>query len=191
MRITYGVARKMKNDLYTTDNIGLGFDGKRCKVEIHDVTRTGKRPNVHKKLLFEVVKVKSAVAILPRLGDDEYILLENYRYPIGKRLYELPAGLIEEGEEPSVAAIRECVEETGYFPSQTSTIGSFYTSPGFTDEQIHIFFGWGLQKRKQALEDAEDLTVKTFTEKELLNLCRAGHIRDMKTMIALQALFRS
>lgn len=74
------------------------------------------------------------------LIDGEFVIEEQFRYPIGKAIYEFPGGTIEPGEEPEHAANRELKEETGYTALRLVPLGKVYSSPGSTDECIHLFF---------------------------------------------------
>lgn len=87
-------------------------------------------------------------AVIVAVDDGHVLLVEQYRVPIGKRCLELPAGLVgdEGSEEPSVAALRELEEETGYRAERAESLGSFYSSPGMADERFELFRAIGLTR---------------------------------------------
>src|SRR5690625_4619812 len=88
----------------------------------------------------EIVKHPGAVAIIPITDDGKIIFVEQYRKPLERPLIEIPAGKIEVNEAPKITAVRELEEETGYTTDVLEHITSFYTSPGFADEIIHIYY---------------------------------------------------
>src|SRR5699024_6118473 len=110
------------------------FDGKIISLQVDDVELPDGK---HAKR--EIVKHPGAVAVLALTEKKEILFVEQYRKPLEKLLLEIPAGRIEEGEEPKVTAVRELEEETGYTTNQLTYISSFYTSPGFANEIIHIY----------------------------------------------------
>src|SRR5699024_8175858 len=83
-------------------------------------------------------------AIIPVTPDDTIIFVRQYRKPLEKTIIEIPAGKLEQGERPEITAIRELEEETGYTTNNLSFITSFYTSPGFADELMHIYISTDL-----------------------------------------------
>ena len=107
----------------------------------------------------QYVKHPGAVCICPVLeGEDgvEVIFIRNERFTVGKALLELPAGTLEEGEAVETCAARELIEETGYEAARIVPLGSFYTTPGMTDEVMHAFAATGLTHVGQRLEVAAD-----------------------------------
>lgn len=171
---------------YQTKKVEQVFGGKRCKISRHQVIRNDE--DGEKTLTFEVCTVANAVAVIPQREDGKILVLENYRYPVGKRMIELVAGLIEPGEDIEKAAFRECEEETGLVPDHIFHMGDFYTSPGLSTEKIHLFRAVGLQRGKQKLEDMEDLKVQAYHLAELVQMLDDGRIYDMKTALAISIL---
>ncbi|MGW8654531.1 NUDIX domain-containing protein, partial [Nocardia salmonicida] len=93
----------------------------------------------------EVIEHHGAVAVLALDDDGKVVLIRQYRHPIGTRLLELPAGLLDiEGEDPLTAAKRELAEETGLAAARWSVLVDVALSPGFTDEALRVFFATGL-----------------------------------------------
>ncbi len=110
------------------------------------------------------------------------VLVRNRRVSVAKWLLEFCAGKLEPGEEPVVAAARELEEETGLRAGKIESLGVFYTSPGFTDELMHVFLATHLTSVPQRLEAGEELEVVEVTSDELAAMIRAGSIQDGKTL---------
>ena len=119
------------------------FTGKVISLQVDDVElpdgKTGKR---------EIVKHPGAVAIIAVTADNKIIMVEQYRKALERSLVEIPAGKLEKGEEPVLSAKRELEEETGYECEKMEHIISFYTSPGFADELVHLYVAHNLKKKK-------------------------------------------
>ena len=93
----------------------------------------------------EVVEHYGAVAILAMDNDGNIVMVYQYRHPVGRRLWELPAGLLDKpGEDPEEAARRELLEETGFAATTWTRLGSTWSSPGITGEVIHLYLAQGL-----------------------------------------------
>ncbi|NIA23720.1 MAG: NUDIX domain-containing protein, partial [Proteobacteria bacterium] len=106
----------------------------------------------------EVVRHREAICVLPVEGES-IILVSQFRYPVGREFIEIPAGIIEEGEKPEEAAKRELKEETGYSAKSIKKLFSFYSSPGFTDEKLHLFIAEGLEPGEQDMDPDEEIDV--------------------------------
>lgn len=132
----------------------------------------------------ELVLHPGAAAILPILPDGRIILVHQYRHPVGQSLWEIPAGKLESGEDPLTCAKRELLEETGYEAATWEELLSFYTSPGFTDEQITLFFARDLTKVAEP-RPGEITSQDLFEQHRLEKMIASGEIRDGKTMLAL------
>ncbi len=111
------------------------------------------------------------------------VLLERqYRAPLKKWIYELPAGRLEKGESSAIAAKRELLEETGYEATSAKYLFSSYSSPGITIEQLPVFLMTGLKKRKSYLDRDEVIKTKLYSVKELLKMVKNNKINDGKTI---------
>lgn len=133
----------------------------------------------------EFVLHPGAVAILPVLPDGRILLVRQYRHAVGKLLWEIPAGKLDvDGESPRECAARELREETGYVASDWKEILTFYTSPGFTDERIVLFFASGLTRASDPFP-GEIESQAEFTLKEAVRMVSRGEIEDAKTILAL------
>jgi len=138
----------------------------------------------------EMVRHPGASAVVPFLsdptGDDpQLLLIRQYRYAAEGYLYEIPAGRLDPGEEPAACAARELREETGCTAEHVEHLYTVYTTPGFTDEKIHIFMAVGLTRGESATEADEFLEVETMTLSRALELIRTGEIRDGKTAVGI------
>lgn len=134
--------------------------------------------------LREVVEHPGAVGIIAT-NQDEVILVRQYRYPVGAELLEIPAGKLEPGESPEECARRELREETGLLASQLEHVCSFHTSPGFSNEVLHLFWASGLTHAWPHPDGDEQLSVERLKLSEARKKILAGEIRDAKTITAL------
>jgi ADP-ribose pyrophosphatase len=134
----------------------------------------------------EVVRHKGAVVVLPLHEDRRIELVRQYRYPTGTVVLELPAGKLDPGESPADCAGRELAEETGWKPIEIHELGSFFTTPGFTDEVLHAFIATPLEPAPDAVQDPDEAIENvTMTVDQALDACRSGTIRDGKTIATL------
>ncbi len=117
--------------------------------------------------------------------DEGILFVEQFRYPYGEVLLELPAGKRDGDEDPAETAVRELEEETGYFPQKLMFLGEIYPSPGYTDERIFLYFADGLEKRAQHTDDDEFLSVKTIKVEKVAEMIATGEIKDAKTIVAV------
>ncbi|MEM1583221.1 MAG: NUDIX hydrolase [Nitrososphaerota archaeon] len=133
----------------------------------------------------EVIQHPGAVAILPLISEDKVILVNQYRYPIGRWILEVPAGTLKEGESPEECALRELEEEVGYKARRLKKMLTIYPSPGYSTEVIHIYLASGLEKSTQRLEEDEQITiVELGLDEAIKELSRNGEV-DGKTFITL------
>ena len=134
----------------------------------------------------ELVVHPGAVLILPLLSPHEVVMIRNYRFAAGAELLELPAGTLEPPEPPLDCAARELEEETGYTAEAIEPLCTFYTTPGFTDEKMHVFVARDLTNKQQRLEPTEQIRVEIMTLTDALDATADGRIIDAKTIAALQ-----
>jgi ADP-ribose pyrophosphatase len=134
----------------------------------------------------EVIRHKGAVVILPLHDDGRVELVRQYRYPLDAAILELPAGKLDPGEEPIDCAGRELAEETGWKAAEIHELGSFFTTPGFSDEVIHAFVGTPLEPAPDVSQDPDEaIDNVTMTVEEALAACRDGAIQDSKTLATI------
>jgi ADP-ribose pyrophosphatase len=141
----------------------------------------------------EIVRHRGSVVLLALPAQGRVILIRQFRYVIGRWIWELPAGSLERGETPSTAARRECEEETGWRPGRVRRMASYYPSPGFCDELMHFYACTELSRpRREAARDPdEELEPRVCTLREAWRLVERGEIVDMKTLAGLTLLDRS
>lgn len=138
----------------------------------------------------EIIRHPGAAAILPFLsdptGDDpQILLLRQYRYAADGYLYEIPAGKLDKDESPEHCAARELREETGCTAETIEHLTTIFTTPGFTDEQLHIYMAVDLTQGEPATESHEFLEVERVTLSRALHMIQQGEIRDAKTALAI------
>ncbi len=138
----------------------------------------------------DMIRHPGASAIVPFLTDpggaeSELLLIRQYRYAADQYLWEIPAGRLDAGEEPADCAKRELREETGCTADRIEFLFTMYTTPGFTDERIHVFMATGLQRGTTAHEADEFMTLETVTLSRALQLIEKGEIKDAKTALGI------
>lgn len=138
----------------------------------------------------EMIRHPGASAVVPFLsdptGDDPVVLLiRQYRYAAEQVLYEIPAGRLNPGELPADCARRELREETGCEAEHLDFLTTIYTTPGFTDEQIHLFMATGLTVGDANREHDEFIEIERMPVSQALNRIKAGEISDSKTIVGL------
>ncbi|WP_159882256.1 NUDIX domain-containing protein [Paenibacillus puerhi] len=135
----------------------------------------------------EIVKHPGAVAVLALTVDNRMIVVEQYRKPLEKSQIEIPAGKLDGGEDPLEAARRELEEETGYTAGSLRHVASFYTSPGFADELLHLYVAEQLAPGEARPDEDEFLEAWGITLDEAKALIRDQRISDAKTILAVYA----
>ncbi len=138
----------------------------------------------------EMIRHPGASAVVPLLGapddpDPELVLIRQYRYAAEQYLYEIPAGRLDPGETPADCAARELLEETGYRARGMQPLFTMYTTPGFTDEKIHLFLATGLEAGAHQREADEFLELVPTRLSRALSMIERGEIQDAKTALGL------
>ena len=138
----------------------------------------------------ELIRHPGASAVVPFLsdphGDDPQVLLiRQYRYAAGGYLYELPAGRLDPGEDPRDCAVRELREETGCTAERVEHLMTTYTTPGFTDETIHLYMAVGLTHGETAHEADEFVEAVPMPLSRALAMIEQGEIRDAKSALGI------
>ncbi len=157
----------------------LVYDGRIVRLVVSDGIIRGRPAR------WEVVHHIGSVGIVPFLSRDRVVLVEQFRYAVGERLLEIPAGTLHKGEAPLSAARREIQEEIGYAAGKFEKLDIFYPSPGVTDEFVVIYKATGLKPSKLPADFDEDIKVRVVKVSDALKYVRQGKIRDAKTIIAL------
>jgi ADP-ribose pyrophosphatase len=138
----------------------------------------------------EMMRHQGAAAIVPFLDprdhpDPRIVLIRQFRHATGGWLWEIPAGRREAGEPPLATAHRELAEETGYRAAQMEQLTWIWTTPGFTDEVIHLFAAWDLSGGDTAHERDEVMELHEVRLSEAVAMIRRGEITDAKSCIAI------
>ncbi len=138
----------------------------------------------------DILRHPGASAIVPFMNDPhgedpQLLLLRQYRYAAGGYIYEVPAGRLDGDESPADCAVRELREETGCTAESMKPLFTMFTTPGFTDEKIHVFMASGLVHGESAREADEFVDVVIMRLAEALELIRTGEIMDAKTALSV------
>jgi ADP-ribose pyrophosphatase len=138
----------------------------------------------------DIIRHPGASAIVPFMSDPEgedpqLLLLRQYRYAAGGYIYEVPAGRLDGDESPADCAVRELKEETGCTAEKMEPLFTMFTTPGFTDEKIHVFMATGLSHGESAREADEFADIVIMRLAEALELIRVGEIMDAKTALSI------
>ena len=138
-----------------------------------------------KRITLELLRHPGAAAVVPFLDDERILLLTQYRYAAGGTIWEVPAGKLDKGEDPELCALRELEEETGYRAGRIERTGVILTSPGFTDERIHLFCAYDLEPGTLQHAQAEQIEVREVRFSEALDMIDRGELIDAKSIVAL------
>lgn len=126
-----------------------------------------------------------ACAILPIDSEGKLVLVKQYRYPLDDILIEIPAGLIENEEEPIVCARRELREEIGMNANELTPLLDIYTAPGFTNEKLYLFIAKGLYTDPLVAEDTDEIDIIRLPIEEAAEKIYSGEITDAKTVVSI------
>jgi len=133
----------------------------------------------------EVVLHPGGVVAVPVLDDGRLLLIRQFRYPLQQYILEFPAGKLDSNQSPLDTIKRELEEETGYRAESWSHECSFYTSPGISNEILHLYLARGLTPLGQRLEEGEHITVAIHSLDQCLLKIRSGEISDGKTVLGV------
>ena len=156
------------------------YEGLLCRVHVDEVLL----PNGHTSQR-EVVDHVDGVAVLPLDERNNVLTVTQYRYVFGKLLLEIPAGKLDEGEDPVTGALRELEEETGAVPDSLLPLGVILPAPGCYGEKLHLFLARGLRMEEQSPDPDEFLQVERIPFPEMVHRCLNGEIEDAKTVAAV------
>jgi ADP-ribose pyrophosphatase len=150
-------------------------------------------PNGH-ELKADIVRHPGSVVIVPITDSGEIILVRQYRPAIGRFAWELPAGSLKPAEDVEAAARRECHEEIGLVPSTLTSLGAFFPTPGYCDEEMHFFRADGLRMptadETANPDEDEDITTQAFPAADVRRMVADGEIIDLKTVAGLVLIER-
>lgn len=140
-----------------------------------------------KTALREVVRHTGGSAVVCE-KDGKILMVKQFRYPFSRELLEIPAGKLNEGEDPAVTAIRELEEEGGIIAKRVVKLFDVYPTPAYDDEVIRIYQAFDFTESVAHLDEDEFLTSVWMDKGQLKEMLDNGEIKDAKTIIALQAV---
>ena len=154
---------------------------------VFDVDRDRVRLPNGREVTVDVVRHPKSVVLLPMPQPGHVILIKQYRYAVNRWMWELPAGSVDEGEQPEAAARRECHEEIGQVPDTIVRLAALHPTPGYCDEEMLFFRLSGLSQPAHTAEadEDEDIEPKEFSLADARDMVRSGEITDMKTVAGL------
>ena len=161
------------------------YEGKIIKVRRDDAELPDGKPCMR-----EMVEHSGGASVL-YIEDGKVLLVRQFRYAYGESIYEIPAGKLEAGEDPMLAAARELEEEAGVKAGRLELLFTLYPTPGYTNEKIYIYRAFDCEKVSAHLDDGEFLDVAYIPLEKAKEMLENGEIRDGKTIVALQAYFLS
>lgn len=138
-----------------------------------------------KEALREVVVRGNASAVVPIDSDGNILFVRQYRHPFQEMLLEIPAGMIEDGEDPFDCIKRELEEETGYYSEEIQFLCQMYPSSGFCTEKIYLYLANELKKGKLNLDEDEFVELERYSLDEAICMILDGRIKDGKTIAAI------
>lgn len=138
-----------------------------------------------RKTTREIIEHSEAMAAIPVDAAGNILLVEQFRYAVGKTLLEVPAGGIEPGENTEDAVRRELREEIGYLPGKVTRLGGFYSAPGFCTEYLHLYLATDLTPSPLHAEDTDGIKVVPVKIEQIYDLIASGSICDAKTIAGL------
>jgi ADP-ribose pyrophosphatase len=138
------------------------------------------------KAVREVAEHPGGAVIVPITSDGKIVMVTQHRFPMNKKLLELPAGKLNPDEDPLVCAVRELVEETGYKSDNVKELGSIYTTPGYSSEKLWIYLAKDLKPGDHNREEGEfGMQVLELSMQEIENKIYNGEIVDGKTICGI------
>ena len=156
------------------------YSGKVLDLDVDEVEEPG-----GVRGLREVVRQIGSVAALPVHDDGRIVLVRQYRYAVRDQVWELPAGRLDPGEPPEEGARRELEEEVGLHARSLEPLLTFWVTPGFCDEVMHLYRATSLESIPPRPEEDESIEAATFTLDEARDMLHRGEIREGKTVVAL------
>jgi ADP-ribose pyrophosphatase len=156
------------------------FQGKVFNVRVDEV-----QISPDQTMRVDVVEHVEAVVIVPMDHESCIWFVDQYRHAATRMLVELPAGILEPGEDPEKCAVRECREEIGMSPAHLTRLGGFYLSPGYSTEFVHLFLAQDLTAAPLTQDEDEMIRVKRVEIDKVREWLAKGLIVDAKTLAGL------
>ncbi|MBM3167072.1 MAG: NUDIX hydrolase [Chloroflexi bacterium] len=156
------------------------YEGRALKLRVDTVLKPDGKTTTR-----EIVEHKDCVAVVVLDHKDNVIMVRQYRKAVGKHLLEIPAGSIDDGEQPIAAVRRELQEEIGYLPNKIDKLGGFYSTPGYCSEYLHLYMASYLIPSRLEAEDTEDIKVERVPLSRIPDMIASGEICDAKSVAGL------
>jgi ADP-ribose pyrophosphatase len=138
-----------------------------------------------RQIVYDTVVHNGAVTMIAVDAEGQILLVRQYRHSAGKRLLELPAGTLNDGESPEACAQRELREEVGMAPGSLTKLAEFFLAPGYSTERMWIFLARDLRPEKLAGDEDEDIEVERMTLAQCIAAIHSGEIEDAKTVVGI------
>ena len=156
------------------------YEGRAVKLRVDTVSTPDGRETTR-----EIVEHSDCIAVVAIDADGNVLLVNQFRKPVEKELLEIPAGGIEEGEDPVTTVRREMQEETGYLPQKVKKLGGFYSAPGYCNEYLHPYLATDLTPSQLYAEDTEGIKLVRVSVSQIPALITSGRICDSKSIVGL------
>jgi ADP-ribose pyrophosphatase len=153
--------------------------------KVFNLARTRFRLENGKVLTYDLVKHQGAVVVIPIDEQGNIIFVRQFRIGAEQSLLELPAGLLEEGEQAGACAMREVQEETGMAPGVLERLGEFYMVPGYSTEKLQVFLATRLYESSLPMDEDEFIEREPIPVSEAYRMASEGRLLDGKTLAAL------
>ena len=158
----------------------LIYDGQVVKLRVDTVSMPDGRGATR-----EIVEHSDCIAVVAIDADGNVLLVNQFRKAVEKELLEIPAGGIEDGEDPVTTVRREMQEETGYLPQKVKKLGGFYSAPGYCSEYLHLYLATDLIPSRLYAEDTESIELVRMPVSQIPALIASGKICDAKSIAGL------
>ena len=133
----------------------------------------------------DIVEHHGSVVLIPIDDAGNLLFVRQYRHAAGADILELPAGTLDEGEQPELCAARELREETGFAARKIESLGGFYLAPGYSTEYMYVYLATGLYHNPLQADENEFLQVETIPLADALQMSTTGSLPDAKSLAAL------
>lgn len=155
------------------------------KGRVFDVKQESVRLPEGNLVQLDIVEHAASVSLLPLDEDGQFWFVRQYRHPAGQEIIELPAGVVDEGEEAQAAALREIREEIGMAAKNLELLGSFYLAPGYSTEYMYVYLATGLTPAPLEQDEDEVISVVKIPLQEAFRMAVQGKFHDAKTLATL------